>query len=1558
MIQLYPKGQTTFSANGIELHPSENEVTWQDGGRYDFSMSIPREAAEGITLDYGMILKVSVPPQHIGAISLGAVSYWATTAATKLYSQVPSTRTIKYDAWTLKGYTAGDKVSYGNKNYQANHAIPPLTDVAPSVSSDWTEIQRYESVPGKEITTLASGTSIMKVSDFNSTYMEVATLTGYQGYVATADCASTGQSGERTIPAFDITEQFFTINHIDKETDQHNIRVEAEHISYQLGRTILGECSVVGVSPATALLFITGAMQEAYPGNLYCGIDDGIIDADWSWKNAQSAILDPQNGLLKAIAARAIRDNLDVYIIENAEEDTTYEVRYGVNMKNVKWTGDVTGIVTRVYPIAQREDGTRIMLPEKYIDSVRTVPYIRPEVLDTKLKVGQKVENSDGTEVELTEDEVLTRMRAAAQDRFDIDHCDMAEVTLELDWVHMPDTEEYRQYLTLQNAAPAEWVRVVNGPMGVNTAVQLTSYVWDAILLRYKKTGFGDKKQKPTISGYDIKSGAVTNRALSSGAVRGENIAAGTITAREIEAGSITAEQIASRIITTELLAANAVTTNELNAGAVTANKIAAHTITSDEIDAGSVRSAVIAAGLITANDINAESVRAAIINAGKINADDINAQSVRAAIIDAGKITANDIEAYTITADKISANFFQGQTVIAGVASIANAQISNADISYAKIKDLSADTAVFDTTITDRGVASFLYIARLAVTYGQMVNATIGDLVLGATNGNYYHIDVHVDQDGNPYMVPTLVQVSEAEIAAGHTTEGKTILGNVGTFAELSSEYFYAIDSVIDRITAKRIDVDELWARQAFINKLMVQDISSNTYIQSTIGNWVSSSTITQEINSLNSKISTLGYGTVYFSPTEPSHEDLTEGDIWVKSSNMQDWKNVYDDYDDWEDVYDGFDDWQTIGSVQRMYVWDGVAWSEMYDSNLPDLLQTEINQLATEITLKASLTQVDTLAGEVSDFSAQLTIQAQEIQSAVSAVNQKAASYVTQEDPRTYYTVSVGDIWIKWDGTTDWESVYDNYDDWEEIYDTFDEWAELTGAKTYVWNGTEWVETSDRASEIYQQTLIDQTNREIQLMASEQATLSDNMISMQASLRVTAEQIATEVSRATTAEAGKIDKTSTLQTATAIVNEAVRQAASAASGAYIAKTTTLQTATAIVNEAVSQAATAAAGAYIAKTSSLQTADAIQNEAVRLSGLAAAAAYIAKTSNYSSVDDIIGQAQTLANNAATTAKNASIAKTSTYQSAAAIVNAAVAQAATAAGNTYIAKTASYQTADAIVNAAESYVDGELESYSTTTQTSTMISQYVGSNAYGKVSGITIETEGIDISGSQYVRIASGGAFRVTSGNFGIKSDAGTNEYVIWSGASTAATSPFRVTKSGEVTLTKLKVQGEDGTETEVNLRTGGLWKLNYHTIKQVTSSGGYVSAMTLSNGTTVNFNSAAAVEATAAEVQTSGPLSRTWYINVGLSNGKTTQNLVLPVGNQIDACETYYTKEGWNDCLDECEGDWYLTGYDSIGYGTMGYVDSGGTFHPMGTGNWYLGGSQAYRYTIPNPKT
>ena len=1117
MIQLYPKGTTDFTANGIELHPSEADVTWQISGRYDCSVTIPREACEGITFDYGQILKMSVPAEHVDAISLGTVSYYETNTSAKLYSQIPKAVAVSYSNWqALRSYMAGDKVTYDKKNWRCVTGHGGLS-VPPPNGGLWTQIAGSRMDAGKELATLASGTSIMKVRDFNSTYMEAATLTGLQGYIKIEDCDATGESETRTIPAFDITEQLFTINHIDKETDEHNIRIEAEHISYQLGRTILDECNVVGVNPATALLFIAGAMQEDYPGGLYTGIEDGTIDADWSWKNAQAAILDPQNGLLKAIEARAIRNNRDIYIIPNAEGDAVYEIRYGVNMQTVKWTGDVSSIVTRVYPIAQREDGSRITLPGKYIDSALTVPYTRPEVLDTKLKVGQKIENSDGTEVELTEDDVLERMEEMAQNRFDVDHCDQAEITLDLDWVHMPDTEEYKPYLILQNAAPAAWVRVVHGPMDVDTVIQMTGYTFDPVLKKYKKATFGDKKQKPTVAGYDLKTGAVTNRALGSGAVTGANIAAGTITAREIEANSITAEQIASKIITAELIAASAITATEIAAQAITTEKLAAGSVTADKIGAGEITAGKIAAGAVTAATIAAYAVTSDKIEAGAVTADKLAA----------GAITANKIDTTDLAA--INATL--------GTAAIAIAEIAAADIGYAQIKDLDAQSAFFGQAVFQEAVGGKLYVPRLAVGYAQMLGATIGDLVIQASNDNYYKIDV--DMAGN--VTATQMTPTAQEIAQGYTSDGRTIYMGTDILAtDLNTENIYASHGLMDQITANIINVDKLFAREATISKINALDLSSNTYIRSTIGTWSSGSTITQTINSLDSRIASLGYGTVYFQSDEPDHSELIAGDIWILSTPNGTWNDVLSNYATWNAVNSNVDTWQTLAGIPVMYIWDGGHWQEMYDALLPTTVQTEIQQLADQIALRATVSEVNALGEEVEAFGAELTIQAQEIASAVSAVNAKTATYVMPVDPRTAYTVTLGDTWILSDGVLSWQDVADKYSTWNEVQSTYATWLEVLGSKTFVWNGYDWIETSDRASEIWQKTLIDQNAASISLIAETTAILEGEVYNLNAMFVVANNAITEEVSRATTAEGGKLDKTSSYQTADSIVTAA----------------------------------------------------------------------------------------------------------------------------------------------------------------------------------------------------------------------------------------------------------------------------------------------------------------------------------------------------------------------------------------------------------------------------------
>ena len=1118
-----------------------------------------------------------------------------------------------------------------------------------------------------------------------------------------------------------LQDQLFRI--VDVVEDEDFVTITARHVWYDNleNHTLWKPTADTSYTAAAACRNILSNAISPSPSRVASDCTDSKVgkDLDYERKNLVECFLDPENGICAKFGLSLIRNNWDFYCLKDVGYNRGLVIQNGKNLLGVERKENIENLATRIAAYGKDAKGEIIWLNNngnKYVDSpyINDYGYPRTEILDTGIQIGK-----DGT----TAENINERILAAAQARFDDDRVDLPSVEMTIQFLSLGDTEEYAQYRDLDKVYLYDILSIRDTIRGYQYTAQVVAVEHDIL------TGM---LNSVTIGKLDNWDGTRKVAVWQVPEISGENIRLKSIMAGTFEPGAVNADDLANGSIQYVHFA-----------GATIDNLI------SENITAVTAQIHEIIAGSITAEDIVTGSLTSAVIAAGAIDAVKLAANAVTAEKISAGAVTTDKLDAGAVTADKISTTDISAINAKLGVASIANAQIAVADIGYAQIKDLTAGSAYLGQAVIQEGLANKLFIPRLSVAYAQMVSATIGDLVIQATNDNFYKLDV--DMAGN--VTATQVTPSAEEIEDGHTTDGRTIyLGTDIVAEDLNTTNIYASHALMDEITANIINVDQLFAREATIAKINAMDLSSNTYIRSTIGNWASGSTITQTINAIDSRISSLGYGTVYFQETEPSHSELVQGDIWIQSMPQGTWQSVSEDYATWQVIKDSVGTWQTLGGIPKMFVWDGVYWQEMYDANLPATLQTQIEQLSDQIALRATTSQVDALGNQIDQFSAELTIQSEQIQAAVSAVDTKASSYVMWADPRTVYTVSVGDIWIKCDViTATWSAVANNFASWQEVKDTYETWERLLGAITYVWNGEQWVETSDRASEISQQTQITQTAKDVTILATQQATFQDTLISLSASLTVAADRITAEVSRATVAENSKLDKTSQYQTADAIVSEAVSQASSSASG-----------------------------------------------------------------------------------------------------------------------TYIAKTSVYQTAQSIVAAAE---------------------ECTTNNAYTIKSGIAINASGIEVSGGKYVKIKSGGSFSVDSGNFSIDTSGnvsmngsitatsgriggwllGTNllssgsgtgyvamdsnasdTYAIWAGSATAANAPFRVARNGTVVLTALQVMQEDGTTTTVNLSSNQssypLWKLYYSTIRSYTTSGNYCTSMTLSNGTTVNFNNADSV--------------------------------------------------------------------------------------------------------------
>lgn len=171
------------------------------------------------------------------------------------------------------------------------------------------------------------------------------------------------------------------------------------------------------------------------------------------------------------------------------------------------------------------------------------------------------------------------------------------------------------------------------------------------------------------------------------------------------------------------------------------------------------------------------------------------------------------------------------------------------------------------------------------------------------------------------------------------------------------------------------------------------------------------------------------------------------------------------------------------------------------------------------------------------------------------------------------------------------------------------FDETHSLTyrfikSGGVYYWDEVSNTDTSLILSRV---STLEATTTGIQTQVTQvEANLTNNyytIVQTDTKFTQTNNAITAEVTRATTAEADKIDKTSSIQSVADILTDAQQRAdaaAASAKDASIARTTTYQDAGSIVSAAVAQAATAGDAAYIAQTVTYQTADNIVFEATK----------------------------------------------------------------------------------------------------------------------------------------------------------------------------------------------------------------------------------------------------------------------------------------------------------------------------------------------------------------------
>ena len=540
LINVYGVSDIDYDKNGAAiLAAMTSEVREQAGGMYELTLTHPvdRMGIWSLLLP-GNILKCSVPAQAIeSAISGEDVDIYRVTesAGASVYAKPSAPQRITYTAWdansiitqhdtyypTMPYVSEGVKVTYTptGQNYQAIVNImneSAARAAPPDNSAAWKEIGNYTK-GSAELTKLPQNEEFYLISVYSSSWLYIQTKKGIQGYIEAAKVEYVRTETTEEMSARQVATQLFRIYEVQADSARKTVSVKARHASYDLAGNLVTNCAVKSVEAAVALSRLRSSLLFDEECTLATNLteEDGLFTGDFSWKNPINALLDPDTGIVANLKGKLIRDNWDIFVNKNTSVDRGLRLSYGRNLTGVNWKRDTSNLINRVVPVAQKANGTELTLDEMWVDSpiLDSYPVIRTEYLKISEKVGG--EDPDGNA--WTEETLKDYMRQKAAERFSVDNVDKPLVELDVQFLLLGDSDEYRQYRKLERLSLYDTVLVEDPTLNLSLSLQLSEYRWDPARERFTgiKLGSVFEQRGRIINGYNLVDGSIRYNKLS-----------------------------------------------------------------------------------------------------------------------------------------------------------------------------------------------------------------------------------------------------------------------------------------------------------------------------------------------------------------------------------------------------------------------------------------------------------------------------------------------------------------------------------------------------------------------------------------------------------------------------------------------------------------------------------------------------------------------------------------------------------------------------------------------------------------------------------------------------------------------------------------------------------------------------------------------------------------------------------------------------------------------------------------------------------------------------------
>lgn len=286
--------------------------------------------------------------------------------------------------------------------------------------------------------------------------------------------------------------QYFRISSIRRNLKE--VSIIAKHIFFDLNKNFIEDISIKNETGSMALSHILGG--TSYPHSFSATSDiDTVASSRLVRKNVVSALIgDTDNSFINRWGGELDIDGFTFKLNEQIGKDDGYTIRYGKNLTGLDLQLNMLEVVTRIRPVGF--DGIEIdglYVDSPYIDNY-ALPIIKEiEYENVKWKGSPNYEEREDDDSYIYDNlaEAQAKLIELATNEFIVNEIDLPKTTIDIEFVELSKTEEYKHLKFLQNINIGDTVHIYHKPLDINLKSRCIEYVYDCILNKYETITLG-----------------------------------------------------------------------------------------------------------------------------------------------------------------------------------------------------------------------------------------------------------------------------------------------------------------------------------------------------------------------------------------------------------------------------------------------------------------------------------------------------------------------------------------------------------------------------------------------------------------------------------------------------------------------------------------------------------------------------------------------------------------------------------------------------------------------------------------------------------------------------------------------------------------------------------------------------------------------------------------------------------------------------------------------------------------------------------------------------------